>query len=150
MSLSNIGRYHQWVGGQARTLLAELTDEHFTKDLGAPIGSVRDKVVHILEALETMKAFLTNDWEAARANVESFALMKPDTLLEYWQKADHFLATKLQGPLSGSVTIQRGNNSAFVMSLGDFYLQYVLHTVYHRGQLNYCLKVLGKTCYLFL
>ena len=44
MSLTNIGKFHQWEGKMARNQPENLTDEEFSKEIDPILGSVREKV----------------------------------------------------------------------------------------------------------
>ena len=65
-------------------------------------------------------------------------------LLECWEYLDNQLKEGISGDLRGTVAIQRRDGESFCMLISDLYLQYIFHTIYHRGQLNYCLKFLEK------
>jgi uncharacterized damage-inducible protein DinB len=144
MGLAHLAKYHQWTGTLARSILENLTEEEFSRDLGEPIGSIRDKVIHILLAFETMTGHLTKDWDSVEVAAERFQTMSCRELLQHWEQKDQEIILGLEKEVNEAVSIQRADGSEFTMNIDDFYLQYVLHTVYHRGQLNYCLKSLGK------
>jgi uncharacterized damage-inducible protein DinB len=67
-----------------------------------------------------------------------------EELLSCWEDLDTKVSDGLQNDLEGTVEIQRRDGNSFCLKREDFYLQYIFHTIYHRGQLNYCLKALGK------
>ncbi|MHA2247781.1 MAG: DinB family protein [Candidatus Hodarchaeales archaeon] len=144
MGINFIGKYHLWAGNESRKQLEKLTDEEFSQDFGSTIGSIRDKVEHILLAMEFCFKRVINDSSAPEETVNRIKNMSNQALLKHWEHRDKKLANALQQDMDGIITIQRMNESSFVMNLEDFYLQYVLHTVYHRGQVNYCLKKLNK------
>ncbi|MHA2292371.1 MAG: DinB family protein [Candidatus Hodarchaeales archaeon] len=148
MNIKNIGDYHLWAGDESRKKLRELTDEDFHKELGQTIGSVREKVIHILLALASCFYNLKFESDLIKGSreetLEAMNSLCMKELLDYWQKYDKEIRTVLMGFSNETVTIPRVNGSSFVLNLNDFYLQYVMHTIYHRGQLNYCLKKLGQ------
>ena len=93
MSLSNIAKYHLWVGDQTREILRDLTEEEFSRDLGEPIGAVRDKVMHILQAFETCFALLTNDWDSLEKTTKRLETMNYEEVLQHWEQKDKELQT---------------------------------------------------------
>ncbi|MFX1508613.1 MAG: DinB family protein [Promethearchaeota archaeon] len=139
-----LGKYHLWAGNQSRKQLEKLTDEEFSKNLGSTIGSIQDKVEHIILAIESCCRRITYDSSPPDKLVEGIKRMSKKELLTYWEQRDHQIANGFQQATKRNMIIERMNGSSFLMNLNDFYLQYVLHTVYHRGQLNYCLKKLNK------
>ena len=144
MSIKNLGNYHLWAGNESRKQLERLTDEEFSKNLGPIIGSVQDKVQHVILAIEYCFRIITNDTSPFEKLVEHIKNMSKTELLKHWEHRDKEIANGLQVDTEKTAIIQRMDDSSFVMNLNDFYIQYVLHTVYHRGQVNYCLKKLNK------
>ncbi|MFX0124641.1 MAG: DinB family protein [Candidatus Hodarchaeota archaeon] len=143
MAKNFLGKYHVWAGSESRKQLETLTDEEFSKNLGPILGSVRAKVEHIILAIESCFRRITDDPSSVENLVKHIKNMSKEELLKYWEHKDNEIANGLQGDTGKTIIIQRMDDSSFVMNLKDFYLQYVLHTVYHRGQLNYCLKKLN-------
>lgn len=144
MDIINLGKYHLWAGNESRKQLERLTDEEFSKNYGSIVGSVQEKVEHIILALESCLQRITKDPGSHEKLVERIKSMSKKELLKHWEQIDKKIANGLQQDTKKTIIIQRMDDSSFVMNLNDFYLQYVLHTVYHRGQLNYCLKKLNK------
>jgi uncharacterized damage-inducible protein DinB len=148
MGLENIAKYHFWVGEKARDILKEISEEEFKQDHGEIIGSIQTKVEHIIFALLTcfnilgvQVDYLDPNFEKTIKKIQSFSRKE---LLAYWKELDNKLVNAFNEDLTGTVTIQRLDGDSFCLKRDDFLLQYILHTVYHRGQLNYCLKVLNK------
>jgi uncharacterized damage-inducible protein DinB len=65
-------------------------------------------------------------------------------LLLLWDKLDSQLVYEIINNLDGTVAVPRNDGDSFCLMKIDFYLQYITHTIYHRGQLNYCLNKLKK------
>lgn len=106
MSLSNIAKFHLWVGDQTREVLRDLTEEEFSRDLGEPIGAVRDKVMHILQAFETCFALLTNDWDSLEKTTKRLETMSYEEVLQHWEQKDKEIADGLQCQVTKTVSIQ--------------------------------------------
>ncbi|MHA2039678.1 MAG: hypothetical protein ACW98X_24945, partial [Promethearchaeota archaeon] len=109
------------------------------------IGSTREKVEHIIFALETGFAFLRNDWKYHQKSIEHIKSLDMKDLLKYWAEKDKEISREMIREDFSPVVIQRTNpDDYFKMNGDDLLLQYILHTVYHRGQLNHCLQALDK------
>ncbi|MFX1284292.1 MAG: DinB family protein [Promethearchaeota archaeon] len=144
MGSSNLGKYHLWAGNESRKQLRKLNAEEFSQNLGPIIGSIRGKVEHIILAIESCISRISNDSNSPEEIINRIRSMSMKELLKHWEQRDNEIANSLQQTARKTITIKRMDGSSFIMSRNDFYLQYVLHTVYHRGQLNYCLKELNK------
>ena len=144
MGNENLGKYHLWAGKESRKQLERVTDDEFSKNLGSTVGSLREKVEHIILAIEFCFRRITDDTSSPEELVKRIKNMSKSELLKHWERKDNELSNGLQQAIKKAIIIERMDESSFVMNLDDFYLQYVLHTVYHRGQLNYCLKKLNK------
>ncbi len=144
MGIINLGKYHLWAGNESRKQLEKLSDEEFSQNLSPNIGSVREKVEHILLAIESCFLRITKSSSSPEEIVNQLKSTPNKELLEHWEQRDKDIAEAFQQNMKRSIRIQRMDESSFVMNLDDYYLQYILHTIYHRGQLNYCLKKLKK------
>jgi uncharacterized damage-inducible protein DinB len=148
MSLKNLALYHHWVGEKSREILKTLSEEEFRKEINETIGSVRQKVEHIIHALlfcfHTLKVEVNHSGTTFKETIQNIAQLNETDLLICWQDLDKRLSNAFITDNTGTVEIQRKDGNSFCLKRDDFYLQYLLHTVYHRGQLNYCLKALNK------
>lgn len=148
MSLKNLAQYHHWVGEKSREILKTLTEEEFRKEFNNILGSVRQKVEHIVHALlfcyTHLKVEVDHMGSSFEETIQTITHLTDEELLTAWQDLDERLSKDLFSDNIGTVELQRQDGSSFCLKREDFYLQYLLHTVYHRGQLNYCLKALDK------
>ena len=149
MGMKNLANYHLWVGEKSRMILQEFSEEDFVQDLGSTLGSTKSKVVHICSALLRCFSLLKLNLEFFDLHVEGgfYHLVEEYSrieLIELWKKLDTQLVFEIQNNLDGTVAVPRNDGESFCMMKDDFYLQYILHTIYHRGQLNYCFKALKK------
>jgi uncharacterized damage-inducible protein DinB len=148
MGLENLAKYHFWVGEKTREILTDLTEEEFKNNIGEILGNIQMKVEHIIFALLTCFStldmnleYLENTFEETIQKIRSFSKKE---LLACWKDLDKILVKSFEENLAGTVSILRRDGDSFCLKREDFLLQYVLHTVYHRGQLNYCLRALKK------
>ncbi len=150
MGMKNLAKYHLWVGEKSRALLQELSEEEFVLDLGSTLGSTKEKVVHICSALLRGFSLLKIElsfFDQLNAPGGFYHLLDENTqstLIELWKNLDYQLGHEIQNNLDGTVAVPRRDGDSFCMMKDDFYLQYIIHTIYHRGQLNYCFKALNK------
>ena len=144
MGIINLGKYHLWAGNESRNQLEKLSDEEFSQNLSLNIGSVREKIEHIVLAIESCFLRISKNSGSPEEIMDRIKSMTNKELLKHWEQRDREISNALQQDTNDKVVIQRMDQSSFVMNLDDYYLQYVLHTIYHRGQLNYCLKKLNK------
>ena len=83
---------------------------------------------------------------------ELYSLSK-EKLLQRWKEADECLLENMKKREKPIEFLNFLTEELFTIDRNDFFLQYITHTVYHRGQLMSALKNLGKegitTDYLF-
>jgi uncharacterized damage-inducible protein DinB len=148
MGINNLGLYHNWVGEKSRKILNELTEEEFDQDCGEILGSVRQKVEHMVFALITCFSHLNENLpfmeESLPETYRKVAGYTRDMLMDCWEDLDKRIKSGITDDLRGTVELKRGDGGSFCLKLDDLYLQYIIHSIYHRGQLNYNLKFLNK------
>ena len=147
MGLKNLGLYHRWAGKKSREILSGLSEEEFNRDCGEILGSVRQKVEHIIYSLITCfshlnerLSFMEESLQGTYLKVAGYTI---EQLLDCWDDIDEHLSDGLIND-SGTIELKRKDGGSFCLMRDDLYLQYILHTIYHRGQVNYCLKFLSK------
>ncbi len=149
MGMKNLANYHLWVGDKSREILQSLSEEEFFRNLDPILGSTKNKVVHICSALLRCFSLLKKDLEFFDLHIEGGFYQIVDQysqseLIQLWEQLDNQLVSEIQNNSDGTVAVPRNDGDSFCMMKLDFYLQYITHTIYHRGQLNYCLKKLEK------
>jgi len=83
--------------------------------------------------------------ESLEETYQKVAEYSMEQLMDCWEVLDSRLSNGFTSDLRSTVELQRQDGGSLCLMRDDLYLQYILHTIYHRGQLNYCLKFLGKT-----
>ena len=141
--LNNLAEYHLWQGKKVRELLREVTDEEFKQGLEEPMTSLYDSVFHILAALETM-VILENNIENYQGIYDRLHAMDLPALLERWEELDKTLLDAVNKDENIKITIPHITDKPFDIHVDDFHSQYILHTVYHRSQIMWVLRKLGK------
>ncbi|NHK30050.1 MAG: hypothetical protein FK730_01775 [Asgard group archaeon] len=147
MDFSNYANYHVWAGDKMREILIDLPDREFIYELDNFFSykTIRVLIEHMVLALE-FSIVLVKQKEPENFNkeVEEIVKLSNDKLLEQWKKTDQMYANLLKGDLSGDITVPNFLGKEFTISKSDFLLQYITHTIFHRGQLVLALKKMGK------
>lgn len=144
MNLEKMCQYQVWADHKVRDVLRGFTDEEFTREIGPPFGSVKNVCVHIVVAIEYNIQFIEKVAVDGKELHQAVRALSKDELLNRWEKADNDLlkaAQKVKEPIVFPNFVSGGK---VMLEPEDFFLQYVTHTVYHRGQLMSLIKSLGK------
>ena len=154
INLEKLCTYQIWADIQIRDILKGLTEEEFTCEIGPPFKSIRNLCVHIVIAMEyNIKSFIEKIDVNAEKLYENLGKLSRDELLTKWEETEKKLLETVQKAREPILFPNFLTGEEVVMDSADFFMQYILHTVYHRGQLVSMLKILGKegvtTDYLF-
>lgn len=150
MNLEHLGDYQIWSSKKIREVVEGLSDKEYESEIEG--RSIHGICKHIVGALET--CFL---YARPIANGQSvYDIIEEENrkdLMMRWAKLDFNLNELLIETAERSFTVDHISETPITLESKDFYLQYLLHTTYHRGQLALLLRSLGKdvpgTDYLF-
>ena len=147
--LARLGNYQIWANDKYRAIISRISVEEWETDLGDPIKSLKEICTHIVLAVERCLTIINQERDLKEEDVIPIFELSKDELLERWKKNDHALNTLLETKTEGKVPVEKFN----FMDTDDFLFQYINHSTYHRGQLVFALRLLGKdatnTDYLF-
>ena len=125
MDLLKLAEYQIWANDRVRDLMLNLSEEEFSRDLIPPQGCIRNLCLHSILAVE---------YNLKRRIQEQD--IDPYKLHESLFNMPNFLG-------EGTMTVNHD----------DYYIQYLVHTEYHRSQIMTALRILEKeatgTDYLF-
>jgi uncharacterized damage-inducible protein DinB len=138
--IEKIGEYHIWAGNVIRHPIKQLTEREFSRSFGNQ--SVKSIAQHIVLALETC-FFIAHKSNDERVFEEALKASK-DELCARWSQLDQQLMHALVKNPIGHITVPHIRKEPFDIPATDFYLQYVMHTIHHRGQLATLLRKLGQ------
>jgi hypothetical protein len=138
MVFKNLGDYHLWAGRRIRSMVDKISDDEFTRDIDGK--SVRDLCEHIVAALET--CFYTANKDSDKSVFDRIETYSKDELLDRW-KLDKRLSEDIKSIPQDRIKVSHITDEPFEIHIMDFYLQYLLHTTHHRGQLVVILRKLG-------
>jgi uncharacterized damage-inducible protein DinB len=148
MDSRHIAEYHLWAGQKTREVVRLLSNEEFEKKIDNIIGSAKDKAIHMVNAtlfcFHQMKInfeYLANN---PQTTIKQILSLSRKEFMKCWELSDKRFAELFMENRSGTVTVLRKDGEEFCVQINDFLFQYLFHTIYHRGQLNYCLKALEK------
>ena len=132
--------YHLWAGWKMRELLSELDAEEFSQEvLGT---SPRELVQHIVLALETCFYYIED--EKDKSVFDRVKKLPRQELLKRWEVLDTRLSHAIEEIPQDKIMVTHIKEEPFEIDVINFFLQYLLHTTHHRGQLAMVLSHMGQ------
>ncbi|TFG28457.1 hypothetical protein EU527_17285 [Candidatus Thorarchaeota archaeon] len=122
-----------------REVLKELDTDTFTKEVAGK--SPKDIVQHIVLALETCFFYVQD--ERDESVFERVRRLPRQELLKRWEILDTRLSQAIGEIPQGKIPVTHIQEEPFEIDVFDFFLQYLIHTTHHRGQLAMVLSELG-------
>jgi uncharacterized damage-inducible protein DinB len=155
MDLVKLADYHLWANDRVRSILKDLSQDEYEKDLIPPLGSIKGHVIHTILACEYN--FLTKlDGKKVDVGsiVDRIAGIGIDEMRNYWREIDQELVKLASTHLDLQATFPNFlGEGEMIVNHDDFFMQYMIHTAYHRSQIMSAMRMLGKegigTDYLF-
>ncbi len=154
LNMNKLCEYQLWADSIVQNLVRELTEEEFTITVGPPFESVKNLCVHIVVAIEyNINSFVKRMDVDGEELYKTLDELSKEELITRWEEADKELLEQMKSARESISFPNFVSGGDIVIEPADFYMQYILHTTYHRGQLLSLLKILGKegktTDYLF-
>jgi uncharacterized damage-inducible protein DinB len=155
MELSKLADYHIWANDRVRNLIKKLTQEQYEKEVIPPYNSIQKLILHTILAVEFNLQSRVNGIESdPYALDDKLSEMSINEVCEYWRKVDEelvgFASTHLDLRALFPNFLGEGE---IIVGHDDFFIQYLMHSVYHRSQIMSAMRMLGKegigTDYLF-
>ena len=143
--LQRLYNYGYWANEQLLAVVSELTPEQFTRTVAESYGSVRNTLVHMLNAeLGWLDSFGRHERSAALKvddfpNVESLRDVWGN--VEAWVRA--FVVTLKDEDLDRPVAFKSSRGEAQSVSLGELLQHAANHGMHYRGQVALLLRELG-------
>lgn len=131
--------YHLWAGWKMRELLSGLDAEDFSEEVFGK--SPRKLVQHIVLALETCFYFI--EGETDKSVFDRVKVLPRQELLKRWEILDTRLSHAIEEIPQDKIMVKHIKEEPFEIDVFDFFLQYLLHTTHHRGQLAMVLSHMG-------
>ena len=139
MTFKNLGHYHVWAGQRTREMIVQLDDKAFGKKVRGK--SVKDLCEHTVLALET--CFFVADNSSDESVFDRVSSLSRKELMTRWVDLDRRLGRIIEEIPQGKIRVGHISDKPFELDALDFFLQYVIHTTHHRGQIAMTLRALG-------
>ncbi|MFW9803181.1 MAG: DinB family protein [Candidatus Thorarchaeota archaeon] len=141
LTFKQLAEYHIWTGKKMREVVEHLREKEFTKKvLGQQ--SVRSICEHMVMALATCFNIADDKWD--ESIYKWISQSSKLELISKWNELDSRLAEVIREIPQGTIEVPHISDKPFEIQAMDFFMQYILHTTHHRGQLASALRILGK------
>lgn len=135
-----------WTNQRLRGPLRELTPDEFARTVDGTHGSIRNTLVHLLNADSIWLERAGGPARGAPLNPADFAtadqvLARGVELESHWKD----LVSKLRDEdLAGTVQFALASGQQLSLTLEQVLQQTLFHAMHHRGQISLLLRLLGK------
>jgi uncharacterized damage-inducible protein DinB len=120
-------------------MIGQLDDKAFVKKVRGK--SVKDLCEHTVLALET--CFFVADNSSDDSVFDKVSSFSRKQLMARWTELDRRLGRIIEEIPQGKIGVSHISDKPFEIDALDFYLQYLIHTTHHRGQIAMTLRALG-------
>ena len=144
-TLRELFAYNYWARDRQLEVCAALTEEQFLRPLGSSFSSLRDTLVHLVEA----ECVWLDGWQSRspRTRLSADDFPNVSAVRERWTEVERRLRKYLEGlddrALARPLTGTRPTGETWTHPLWQTLLHLVNHQTYHRGQVTTLLRQLG-------
>ncbi len=155
MDLVKLADYHLWANDRVRSIILGLTREEYEKELIPPYNSILRLVIHSILAVEYNILLRVKQEHADPYEVgDKIASMSIEEVCDHWRNIDLELVDFSSNHQELQTTFPNFlGEGEMTVNHDDFFMQYMIHTAYHRSQIMSAMRMLGKegigTDYLF-
>jgi uncharacterized damage-inducible protein DinB len=144
-AIQELYAYNRWANNRVFDVVATLTPNQFTRDLGSSYPSLRDTILHIIWAewiwLQRWKGI------SPQSVLQAGYFLSPDALRAKWSEVEieqrAFLETVTSEGLLAVVPYINLQGQTWQYPLWRQMYHVVNHSTYHRGQLTTMLRQVG-------
>jgi len=155
MDLLKLAEYQLWANDRVRDLMLNLLEEEFSRDLIPPQGCIRNLCLHSILAVEynLKRRIQEQDIDPYTLHESLFKMPIPE-MMDHWRSVDEEFKDLASTHLDLEVEFPNFlGEGTMKVNHADYYIQYLVHTAYHRSQIMSAMRMLGKegigTDYLF-
>lgn len=155
MDLVKLADYHLWANDRVRGIIKNLSQNEYEKDLIPPYNTVQRLVIHSILACEyNLLTKLERENVDVNIIVDRIAGMDIEQVCKHWRVIDLDVVKFASSHLDLKATFPNFlGEGEMTVDHDDFFMQYLVHTAYHRSQIMSAMRMLGKegigTDYLF-
>ena len=155
VDLVKLADYHLWANDRVRGIIRGITREEYEKELIPPYNSILRLVIHSILAVEYNILLRVKQENADPYEVgDKIASMTIKEVCEHWRSIDLELVDFSSNYQELQATFPNFlGEGEMTVDHDDFFMQYMIHTAYHRSQIMSAMRMLGKegigTDYLF-
>ena len=139
--------YCDWANDRMLAVIADLSDEQFSRELVSSFSSIRETLSHIafaewlwLQRYKGTSPSETPDWTESR----SLEVLR-DRMHATAADRREYLDALGDDAIASTIDYRSMSGDPFTMSLGDVLVHCANHSTYHRGQLVTMLRQVGAT-----
>ncbi len=155
MDLAKLADYHLWANDRVRSIIIGLTPEEYEREIIPPYDSIKRLILHSVLAVEfNLKARVEEDDVDPYQIGDTISAMTIDEVCEHWRNIDLDLVSFASSHLDLEAVFPNFlKDGQMTVDHDDYFIQYIIHTAYHRSQIMSAMRILGKegvgTDYLF-
>lgn len=146
-ALINLFEYNYWANGKLFEVMAQLTPEQLTRNIGGSYGSIRNTMVHTLSAEAGWLERCGGPKRGPRFNPTDFPTLDSIIRAQAKLEADgkRFLCELNDQDLVSTIQFSLDHSETHSLRLEELLQHAAIHGVHHRGQLALLLRLLGYT-----
>ncbi|MGM0687624.1 MAG: DinB family protein [Promethearchaeati archaeon] len=146
--IEKIVRYTQWANERITNILREVEEKEFHQELNSlfvndtncPTSSIRSLVEHVLMGLNFSTHVMRESSFRPDEIIDSLREMTKDDLLDKLADVSREFVTAFETSYGNTVEFKKSE----IAIDEDFVFAFTNHVVYHRGQINIALKMIGS------
>ncbi|HXY41871.1 MAG TPA: DinB family protein [Vicinamibacteria bacterium] len=139
--------YGYWANGRLFEVMSQLSADEFTRRVGGSYGSLRDALVHMLNAEWGWLDRCGGHRRGQALDPASFPTL--ESIAATWRTVEGHLRAFLSGladsDLAREVEFTNPRGERRSMAMGELLQHAANHGVHHRGQVTLLLRMLGRT-----
>ena len=137
--------YSRWANRKLFTVIDQLPDDAFIREVAGAYGSIRNTLVHIMSTEAGWLERCGGPRRGPRLVAGDFARL--EDVVERWERVesdlDHFLRSLQDADLNRMATYPGAEGATRSMPIGELLHHAANHAVHHRAQISLLLREMG-------